>query len=196
MESGIIKDFERRILQAEGENNLERAWVLDRCLGSFKGILELKTAEQHHRLFQVFRAFIDLDILLNKRNLDVPRLQAAQRILAEQIKRPIHRGRWNFVKDELDRLAKQKGRSRDLVISPDDADQRRFALPIVPSAPLDTLNREFCNLLDGSSSNGAATGKMRTMSAAARTKIAALLLDRGSPPELLGCKIGYVHGSQ
>jgi hypothetical protein len=62
----------------------------------------------------IFGAFIDLDILLNKRNPDAPRLQAAQRILAEQIKRPIHRGRWNFVKDELDHLAKQHGRSRDL----------------------------------------------------------------------------------
>jgi hypothetical protein len=61
-----------------------------------------------------FGAFIDLDILLNKRNPDAPRLQAAERILAEQIKRPIHRGRWNFVKDELDHLAKQHGRSRDL----------------------------------------------------------------------------------
>ena len=114
MESGIIKDFQARILQAEQENDPERAWVLDRCLGSFKAILELKSVEQYHRLFEIFRAFIDLDILLNKRNPDVPRLQAAQRILAEQIKRPIHPRRWNFVKDELDRLAKQNGRSRDL----------------------------------------------------------------------------------
>jgi hypothetical protein len=115
MESEIIKDcFEERIQQAEQETDLERAWVLDRCLGSFKGILELKNAEQYHRLFEIFRAFTDLDILLNKRNPAAPRLQAAQRILAEQINRPVHRARWKFVKDELDRLAKQNGRSRDL----------------------------------------------------------------------------------
>lgn len=112
MESGIIKDFQARILQAEQENDPERAWVLDRCLGSFKAIPELKSGDQYHKLFEIFRAFIDLDILLNKRNPYAPRLQAAQRILAEQIKRPVHPGRWNFVKDELDRLAKQNGRSR------------------------------------------------------------------------------------
>jgi len=54
-----------------------------------------------------------LDTLLNKRNPDALRLNAAQRILAEQIKCPIHRGRWNLVKDELQRLAKQNGRSRN-----------------------------------------------------------------------------------
>jgi hypothetical protein len=114
MESQIIKDFEERILQAEQQNDLERAWVLDRCLGSFKGILEFKSVEDYHRQFACFGAFIDLDILLNKRNPDAPRLKATQRILTEQIKRPVHRGRWNFVKTELDRLAKQDGRSRDL----------------------------------------------------------------------------------
>jgi hypothetical protein len=38
---------------------------------------------------------------------------------------------------------------------------------------LDALNRELHSLLDGSSSNGAASGKRRTMSAAVRRKIAA-----------------------
>ena len=38
---------------------------------------------------------------------------------------------------------------------------------------LDALNREFRNLLDRSSSNGAASGKKRTMSAAVKRKIAA-----------------------
>jgi hypothetical protein len=38
---------------------------------------------------------------------------------------------------------------------------------------LDALNRELRSLLDGSSSNGAASGKKRTMSAAVRRKIAA-----------------------
>jgi hypothetical protein len=38
---------------------------------------------------------------------------------------------------------------------------------------LDALNRELRTLLDGSSPNGAASEKKRTMSAAARKKIAA-----------------------
>ena len=115
MESGIINEFfEEPIRQAEEENDIERVWVLDRYLGSFKGILELKSAEQSHRRFEIFGAFIDLDIVRYKRNPDVARLQGAQRILTEQIKRPIHPGRWNFVKDELERLAKQNGCSRDL----------------------------------------------------------------------------------
>jgi hypothetical protein len=38
---------------------------------------------------------------------------------------------------------------------------------------LDALNRELRSLLSGSSSNGAASGKKRTMSAAVRRKIAA-----------------------
>jgi hypothetical protein len=38
---------------------------------------------------------------------------------------------------------------------------------------LDALNRELRSLLDGSPSNGAASGKKRTMSAAARGKIVA-----------------------
>jgi hypothetical protein len=45
MESAISKDFEERIRQAEQENDIERAWVLDRCLGSFQGILEFKSVE-------------------------------------------------------------------------------------------------------------------------------------------------------
>lgn len=115
MESEIIKDFfEDPVREAVQENDLERGWVLDRCLGSFKGILELKDAAGYHKLFDFFGAFLDLDVLLNKRNPDAIRLRAARRILEEQIKRPIHPGRWNLVKDELDRLAKQNGRSRDL----------------------------------------------------------------------------------
>jgi hypothetical protein len=113
-ESEIIRDFfEEPIRQAEQETDLERAWVLDRCLGSFKDILELKSAEQYQKLLEIFGTFIDLEALLNKRNSDAFRLNAAQRILTEQIKRPIHPGRWNFVKDELDRLAKQNGCSRN-----------------------------------------------------------------------------------
>jgi hypothetical protein len=38
---------------------------------------------------------------------------------------------------------------------------------------LDTLNRELRSLLDGSASNGTGSGKKRSMSAAARRKIAA-----------------------
>jgi hypothetical protein len=38
---------------------------------------------------------------------------------------------------------------------------------------LNDLNKELRRLVDGSSSNGAASGKKRTMSAAARRKIAA-----------------------
>ena len=38
---------------------------------------------------------------------------------------------------------------------------------------LDTLNRELSILLDGSPSNGTASGKRRTMSAAVKRKIAA-----------------------
>ena len=45
---------------------------------------------------------------------------------------------------------------------------------------LDALNRELRSLLDGSSSNGAASGKKRTMSAAVKRKIAAAQWARGA----------------
>ena len=38
---------------------------------------------------------------------------------------------------------------------------------------LDGLNEELCRLLDGATTNGATSGKKRTMSAAVRRKIAA-----------------------
>jgi hypothetical protein len=112
MESTIIKDFRERIRQTEKEKDLERVWVLDRCLGSFKSILDLKSAQDQRKLFGRFASFVDLDILFNKRHPDEIRLKAAQRILLEQIKRPIHPGRWHLVKKELDRLAKSRKRSR------------------------------------------------------------------------------------
>jgi hypothetical protein len=43
---------------------------------------------------------------------------------------------------------------------------------------LDALNRELRSLLDGSSSNGAASQNKRSMSAAARRKIAAAQKER------------------
>ena len=58
MESEIIRDFEARILQAEQQSDLERRWVLDRCLGSFKGILEIESAGQYHRLFEIFEPLL------------------------------------------------------------------------------------------------------------------------------------------
>lgn len=93
MESAIIEDFERRTQQAKREKDPARAWVLNRCLGSFKGGLKLKSVRHRRDLFNNFSAFIDLDILFDKRHADSIRLKAAQRILAEQIKRPIHTAR-------------------------------------------------------------------------------------------------------
>jgi hypothetical protein len=113
MESAIIKDLEERIQLAKREKDAAQAWVLNRCLGSFKGILRLRTVRDRQKLFQTFAAFVDLDIVLNKRHPDSARLKAAERILAEQIKRPIHPARWRFVKIELVRLAKNRGRGRE-----------------------------------------------------------------------------------
>ena len=66
MESAIIEYFERRIQLAKRANDPAQAWVLSRCLGSYKGILEQKTVRDRRELFQTFGSFIDSSIASNK----------------------------------------------------------------------------------------------------------------------------------
>jgi hypothetical protein len=101
------------INEARQRGDMGMAWALKRTLAFLRAshrAVDEQTEVDVPR--STFNFFLDLNILSDPHQPQHRWIKAAQLILKQAIRRPIHRARWQFVKDELQRLAELHRRSK------------------------------------------------------------------------------------